>query len=385
MKIYNKVVLKLQDDGSWKTIEEDSYEWDGPVALCDGGGGSGGSESSGEWGSQQFAPIQIGASSPVKALGKAKYKEMVQGMYGIMRAYVKKSFFDNTDYLASQYEKTKEAEGKISNYTQKIDQIADQLAVSFGTMVKPDELKTFPLDSFIESNLKEIYNNAKGVFEGSLDLDRNEIKTIVESNSSTLMSGFRQQRRELQQTLQQRGMDPNSAAGKEALNNLETQISKTKAGVGRDVLSTELQNRAGRKMQALGTMGATTGQAQSYVSDQANRWMNQYAQKMQASQLQLQGLLGSAGLAQQGIGNTLTQYQLNKENMMLPMNILSNNIMPFLSEIGRQDISAHAGAGTSWGTQQSSTTNPSAFSQSFGAGLGQGLGTAAAALPFVLI
>ncbi len=37
MKIYNKIVLDMQ---TWEVLEEDSYEYDGPLALCGGGGDS---------------------------------------------------------------------------------------------------------------------------------------------------------------------------------------------------------------------------------------------------------------------------------------------------------------------------------------------------------
>ena len=43
MKIYTKIVMDID---TLEIIEEESYEYDGPLALC--GGGSGGGSSSGE-------------------------------------------------------------------------------------------------------------------------------------------------------------------------------------------------------------------------------------------------------------------------------------------------------------------------------------------------
>ena len=58
------------------------------------GGGSSSSTGSGSGESVSYAPIQLGAESPVKALGKKDYKEMVNGMYEIMKTYVLKSVED---------------------------------------------------------------------------------------------------------------------------------------------------------------------------------------------------------------------------------------------------------------------------------------------------
>jgi len=43
MKIYNKIVLDIE---TFEILEEDSFEYNGPVAWCGGGGGKGGGSTS---------------------------------------------------------------------------------------------------------------------------------------------------------------------------------------------------------------------------------------------------------------------------------------------------------------------------------------------------
>lgn len=312
------------------------------------GGGATHSESYGfsNMSSQSFAPIQIGAKSPLKALGDKRYQEMIRGMYSFIKGYVKKSWETFAPELAMKELRDISRIG-VQEYEEKLDKVADLLMTTFAKEIKPDEVKTFPLDKFVESNIKELYQKGKDVFEGSLDLNRNDIKALIDANSKAIFQGFRTQRRQLQQTLAARGIDPNSAAGQAALQSLERDIARGREDVGRTILANEIAARPERRLAGLSQMQAATQQGQAYVSDLSRRWLSQWEQKRLGQQLQLQGLLSSMQGYQSALGAETQQYGMIQGQMNYPLNVIGSFAMPYFSELGRQDIAIHTGASKS--------------------------------------
>lgn len=324
------------------------------------GGGKSDSSGYGSGSSVAFAPIQLGARSPAKALGKKNYNEMVNGIYEIMKTYVMKAV-ENQGYLEQTGISARETPELVKSYQTKIDNIADQLMSSLATSVTPDELKAFPLDSFVTSSVKDIYSKAQGIFENPI-MDRREIKAIVDANTSNMAGAFRQQRRQLEQEISARGLSGPAAAA--ARDQIERDIAAGKEDVVRQVLGTQTANKYQTQLAALGTMQGAEAQGQLYVGEQAQRWLNQYGQKLNAEQLRQAGLMSAAGLNQQNIQNTALNYGIQTELTNQPLTYLSQFAMPYFQTVGQQDIAAHSGASQSSYTQTSTSsgTTPGTYS-----------------------
>ena len=325
------------------------------------------SQSTSSSNAQQFAPIQMGAKSPISALGDKNYSELVNGLYSYIKGYVTDSMQQFQPEQTAG--KISDLNDKIQNYQDKASQIADQMMTGFAQNVSPDAMQTFPLDDFIQNNLQSIYSDAKSLFDKPM-LDRNEVKSLVDAQTSTMATQFTAQRQAMQQNMRTRGIDPNSAAGAAAQDKAETDIARAKGDTTRQVVAQQIGNKQNVQLAALGQMGQATGQAQSYVGQQSQRWLGQWSNKLQEEGLRQSGLqlqLGAnaqaAGLAQQQYGNLWNQ-------MNYPLNVVTGAGLPFLQTLGQQDISAHSGA------SQSSST-----SQSTGSGTGES-GGGSFGLPF---
>ncbi|MFA5378521.1 MAG: hypothetical protein WC455_22395 [Dehalococcoidia bacterium] len=323
--------------------------------------------SSSDWGGLQLTPKQMGAKSPVEALGGKNYSDLVNGMYNYFKAYVSKSAEIFQPENTANELKGMSSQG-MQAYEDRAGQIADMLMTSFATAVQPDEMKSFPLDQFVQSSVKEIYSKAKGIFDNPI-MDRNEIKSIVDANTSTLAGSFRERRRGLEQEIQARGLSGPAATA--ARDSMERDIARGRDDVVRSVLGTQTANKFNTQLGALGQMQGATNTAEQVSTDYANRWLNQWNSKISANNLMLQGQLGALSANEQGANIEGQQYNMKWNEMNYPLDILNTSAMPFLSEIGRQDISANSGYGQSWGSSSSSGTqygsNPWT---SFGVGAG---------------
>jgi hypothetical protein len=61
MKIYNRVVIKIS---TGEIVEEDSFEYEGPLTLCDGGGdGGGGGGDDDDWGTSNISTVSHSVST----------------------------------------------------------------------------------------------------------------------------------------------------------------------------------------------------------------------------------------------------------------------------------------------------------------------------------
>jgi len=319
--------------------------------MSSGGTKTGEQSSSGEWGSLSLTPKQMGAKSPIDALGTKNYEELVNGLYNYFKAYVTRS---------ADIFKPEEAAGKaksisdsMSKYEDRAAQIADTLLTSFATAVKPDEMKSFPLDKFVQSSIQEVYSKAKGIYDKPI-MDRNEIKAIVDANAGNLASSFREQRRGIEQEIQARGLSGPAAAA--ARDEIERGIASGRDDIMRSVLGTQTANKYNTQLSALGTMQGATAQAEQVSTDYANRWLNQWGQKINAQNLMLQGQVSALGANEQAANIAGQQYQMKWNEMNYPLNVLNTSAMPYLNMIGQQDINANSGYSTSWGSQQMSGT-----------------------------
>jgi hypothetical protein len=82
MKVYNKVVI---DMSTLKVVEEDSFEYHGPIAHCGGGGGDGGYDDVGPYGAggltgEEFSDLQ--GESGLDAPGGPSDQDFDAGIYG---------------------------------------------------------------------------------------------------------------------------------------------------------------------------------------------------------------------------------------------------------------------------------------------------------------
>jgi hypothetical protein len=328
------------------------------------GKGSGGS-SWGEGGSEavSFAPVQIGAESSADSFRPEWFESAVNGLYEMIKTQVVSAYdqFGDMSSLAGDVKKSKKT---IQGYEEKMSQIADTLLTSFATAVKPDEMKSFPLDKFVQSSIQEVYSKAKGIYDKPI-MDRNEIKAIVDANAGNLASSFREQRRGIEQEIQARGLSGPAAAA--ARDEIERGIASGRDDIMRSVLGTQTANKYNTQLSALGTMQGATAQAEQVSTDYANRWLNQWGQKINAQNLMLQGQLGALGAAQSGAATAQQQYSNNWNMMNYPAQMLGFG-QNFLGQVNQQvldeygkHVAAYGGAGSSSSWQKSEGSTPGQY------------------------
>jgi hypothetical protein len=319
-----------------------------------GGGGS----SSGYGGSEEvkLAPVQLGAETNASSFRPEWFDSALNGLYTMMK-----------DTVSSTYESLGGAKGigsklagfdaGLQEYEDRMGQIADTMMVSFAQNVTPDSVMTFPLDEFVTSSIKDIYQKSSDIFTNPT-LSRSELKTMIDSNLGNLTTQFAQRRRTLEQEIQARGLSgPAAAAARESA---ELDIARSKEGVARTTLATEFANKKTTQLNALSSMSNASAMGQSYTSQLSSRWLDQWKTKLSAEglrqsglQVQLGALTGAAGVEQQQWGNL---FNTSNNALTMGQNFLSGVNAQSLDEYGKH-VAAYGGAGSSssWTSEDAKT------------------------------
>lgn len=310
-----------------------------------GKGGGGSSSGYGGESGATFTPAQMGSATSAAGFRPKWWDSALNGIFKMMKGQVQTAF--------KEFGTGTEA-ADVKAYGDRVAQIADTMMVSFAQNVKPDELKTFPLDDFIQTSIKSVYDKAGDIY-AKPTLDRAEIKTMIDANTENMAVQFRQRRRGIEQEIQARGLSGPAAA--EARDRAELDVSRAKEGVARETLANEFGQKYNRQLQALQVQQGATGQAESYVGQQSQRWLNQWGQKLTAEGLRQQGLQLQLGATQQAYGNKWNQ-------MNYPAQMLTQYVNPWMAETGRQalaefgtNVEAYRGAGVSskWSSEEALT------------------------------
>jgi hypothetical protein len=304
--------------------------------------------------------VQLGSETSADAFRPKWFAEASNGLYEMLKAQVTSAFSQFGDMGSWSKELKALSQTGLQEYENRMSQIADTLMTSFATAVKPDEMRSFPLDSFVQQNLKQIYANARSIFDKPV-MDRNELKSIIDANTQTLASDFRNRRRSIEQEVAARGLTGPAAAA--ARDEMERDIARGREDIARQVIGSQTANKYNTQLNALGTMQGATNTAEQVSTDYANRWLNQWNTKIAANNLMLQGQLGAlgaaqsaAGIEQQQFGNAFNMMNYPSQMLTLGGNYLSGVNQQAIEEFGKH-VAAYGGAGssTSWNRGEGST------------------------------
>jgi hypothetical protein len=118
-------------------------------------------------------------------------------------------------------------------------------------------------------------------------------------------------------------------------------------------------------MAALGQMQGATAMGEQVSTDYANRWLNQWGQKIASQDLMLKGQLGALGALQTASGIEQQQFGnvWNMGNLPSQMGggFLGNVNAQALQEFGTH-VAAYGGAGSSSSWNQSEGSTPGSYS-----------------------
>jgi len=181
MKIYNKIVLDME---TWEVLEEDSFDYDGRVALCKGGGGGGGG-SSGKIDYPTYIKViqasWLGGGSPDGSgmylmpdgysLTEVLYQALSNNPYANVDAFDPSDHVDAMNNVATSYA---DAINNVSNYMNNsadthIDNAKDEVNNEFNTTVQaidtkifgdPNDLDKPGLDKTITDRIEDVRTNA---------------------------------------------------------------------------------------------------------------------------------------------------------------------------------------------------------------------------------
>lgn len=309
-----------------------------------------------------YAPVQIGAKTSAEDFRPEWFNTALNGLFSMIKDQVVETFNAMGGGKGIAEQLTGLTTKGLQAYEEKAGRIADQMMVSFAQNVSPDEVKTFPLDKFIETSIKSVYDKAGNIFANPV-LSSSELKTMIDANTQNLATQFRQQRRAIEQEINARGLA--GPAAMEARERAEQAIAEGRSALATQTMANEFSQKYNRQLAALGTQQTAIGQAQAQTGQLAQRWLEQWKNKLTAESLRQQGLqlqLGSLGLA-----SGLEQQQWSNLGNMA--NNIYNMGTGFLSQVNQQaideykaHIAAYGGAGSSSSWQTSESRTPGQYS-----------------------